>query len=111
MPTKRTMPSVPETRKDRPLRVYGWLINHRDERDPHEHHCQSRVIVAAKSAAAAARIVGAKRPSQIWNMTETRNEQEVRKANERPGIVLFRGLDVWPSNTEYLALPRGVRAW
>lgn len=76
----------------RPLKVYGW----QDRRlEAEGWHKQTREIVAARSQAEAARLAGYTRPGQMFNLGETRNEQEIATATAQPGVVFWRGLDAY----------------
>jgi hypothetical protein len=76
------------------IKVYGWqsfrpVVG------------QTREIVAAKSAAAAARASGHKHPCQMFNLSPTGNAQEIEIATSAPGVVFWRGLN--DRRGEYLA--------
>lgn len=64
------------------LKVFGWQ-SFRAGR-------QTREIVAAPSKAAVARLAGANRPDQLFNLCETGNEQETETALTEPGVVFWR---------------------
>lgn len=70
------------------LKVYGW----EGMRAPLSRN-QTREIVAARSKAEVARIVGEKYPSNLFNLAETGNEGEIQKAMSEPGTVFWRPLD------------------
>lgn len=82
---------------DRALRVYGWcgFVS---------GHVQARLIVAAKSKAAAARAAGYKAPRQMFNLCETGNAAEIAAATAQPSIVMWRGLDEFRG--EYRPAPK-----
>lgn len=65
----------------RKLKVYGWQSHHRTG--------QVRMIVAAPSQAAVARLAGYKRPSQLFNLSETRNATEREVALSAPGRIFW----------------------
>lgn len=74
----------------RPLVVYGW-IGRRLEAPKHHH--QTREICAVRTKVELARICGVKRASQIWNLSETGNTEEIHKAMSKPGMVFWCGID------------------
>lgn len=74
----------------RPLKVYSWQ-GFRPEA-PGTHR-QTYEVVAARSAAEAARLAGKKRPSALFNFDETGWEPAVEAAMAHPGVVLWCGLD------------------
>ena len=70
----------------RKLRVYGW-VGSRREAGP---QLQTREICAARSQVEVARIAGqAGKPWRLWNLCETRNEEEVAVATASPGIIFW----------------------
>ena len=79
----------------RKLRVYGWTAafylppDHEMLKDPRVRpwHRQQRAIVAATSQKEAARIAGADRPSQLFNLSETGNDIELSVALAEPGVI------------------------
>jgi hypothetical protein len=81
----------------RGVKVFGWLTaapetaarKLSDLGVPIHHLNQVRAIVAAKSQAEVARIVGEPHPRRLFNLTETGNETECQVALARPGIVLY----------------------
>lgn len=76
------------------MKVYGWQYIRRE--------CQThttREIVAAKSMAEVARIVGVKRPSQLFNLCDTGSEKEIQIAMSKPGVVFWKPIDDY--NGEY----------
>ena len=76
------------------MKTYGWY--------GHRESGQSREIVAAKSGAAAARLAGVKRPSALFNFSETWNLAETLLAMTEPGTVFWRPIDVlvWHKGTQ-----------
>lgn len=81
-------------RAPRPLRVFGWQGTRFECPPAPNGSRQTREIVAAKSAAAAARAAGRDRPAQLFNFCETGNAAEIRAARGRPGVVLWRPIDL-----------------
>jgi hypothetical protein len=83
-------------RKQR-LKVYGWTASpaipadHPFASDPTRKpwHGQVRAIVAATSQKKAAEIAGYATPRQMWNLTETGNDQELEVALAEPGVVFI----------------------
>lgn len=79
------------------FKVFGWLSHAPKDHPAREHmkswHSDLRCIVAAKSKAAAARAAGYGRPSQMFNLGETGNEEEIAAASMHPLVPLCRGLD------------------
>jgi hypothetical protein len=73
------------------LKVYGWQGWRREA--PGWHH-QTREICAARSRAEVGRIVDRK-PSALFNLEETGNDEELKVALAQPGVVFWRGLDEW----------------
>lgn len=71
------------------LKVYGWQGWRREA--PGQHH-QTREICAARSMAEVQRITSKKR-SELFNLNETGNAQELETALATPGVVLWCGLD------------------
>jgi hypothetical protein len=69
----------------RPLHVFAW-----------QHHRagvgQTREVMAAPSKAAVARALGLRRPTQVFNLCETRNAQEIAVAHAHAGKILSRGI-------------------
>jgi len=65
----------------RPLKVFGWL-DYRAGR-------QVRCIVAATTKAEVARLRGVKDPRGLFNLDETWNADEVRKATSEPGVIFW----------------------
>lgn len=78
------------------MKVYGWSGYRQG---------QVRLIVAAPSAAAAARAAGYQRPRQMFNLGETRNEAEVSTATSKPGAVFARPINA-PDDEEYREVER-----
>ena len=76
----------------RELRVYGWLGFRRSASGPRSIG-QVRLIVAARSKAEAARIADYDRPSQMFNLGETGNREEIETAMAQPGVVFWRSID------------------
>ena len=75
------------------LKVYGWQ-GHRQECPPAPNgNKQTREIVAAPSIAAAARAAGYSRPRQMFNLCETGNDDDVKRAMSEPGVVFWHPLD------------------
>ena len=70
------------------MRVYGWYGNRRGCTGlPSD---QTREIVAARSMAAVARIVGCGDPRRLHCLCETGNEEETAVATAKPGVVHWR---------------------
>lgn len=88
------------TRK-RTLKVYGWIdIPHLDKDHPitkdhrfRAHRCQLRAVIAAHSQAEAAKLTGHDRPSQMFNLCETGNVQEIAVAMAQPGVQFIAPMD------------------
>jgi hypothetical protein len=68
------------------LKVYGWQSMRYECKGPHR---QTREIVAAKSKAEVARIVGVKSPQALFNLGETHNALELSVALANPGVVFW----------------------
>lgn len=81
------------------LKVYGWtwMAGHGQEQRVAErtakHHRQIRVIVAARSMAAAARAFDRDHSPRQLDMCETGNTIELSRALAKPGVVFIAPLD------------------
>lgn len=75
------------------MKVYGWQGWRNECRPAKNGDHATRKICAAKSMAAVARAAGVERSTQLFNLTETGDTQEVEAALARPGVVLWRPLD------------------
>jgi len=80
------------------LKVYGWIESAGSPQSRRiatrhaPHHSQVRMIAAATSGAAAARLVG-ETPRRLWNFGDTENAVELEVALAEPGIVFIAPLD------------------
>lgn len=71
----------------RKLKVYGWLGR--------RGGAQTREICAAPSKVAVVRIVGGHK-SDLFNLGETGNDDEVETALAHPGVVFWKPIDHSP---------------
>ncbi len=77
----------------RKLKVYGW-IGMRWECPPAPNGSrQTHEVCAAPSMAAVARIAGVKYPRELFNLSETGNEEAVAKALSEPYVIFWHPLD------------------
>lgn len=67
------------------LKVYGWITF---TPGAPGNGGQVRAVCAAKSAAEVARIAGVRRPSELFNLSDTGNDREIRAATLHPGKIL-----------------------
>lgn len=74
------------------LKTYGWQGNRFECPPAPNGGQQTREIVAATSAAAAARAAGLQRASQLWNLGVTGNADEIALAQASPGTVYWQPL-------------------
>jgi hypothetical protein len=77
----------------RKLKTYGWVGSRLECPPAPNGNRQTREICAAHSQAELARIAGVKRPSNLWNLCETGNKEEVVKVLSEPLTVFWRPLD------------------
>ena len=77
----------------RKLKVYGWQGWRNEAMNERHARYQTREIMAAPSQSAVARAAGFKRASQLFNLCETGNDEELRVALAEPGVIFWRGLD------------------
>jgi hypothetical protein len=76
------------------LKVYGW----ESFRNPTPTtRLQTREIVAAKSMAEAARIVGVKSPRTL-DLVETGNDLEIATAMAEPGVIFWQNINARPGD-------------
>jgi hypothetical protein len=79
----------PKKKRVMPLKVYGWQgFQH----DCPTHHRQTREIIATSSIKKAAEALGY-RPSDLFNVCETGNAQEIAQAMSQPGVGFWRPID------------------
>lgn len=71
------------------LKVYGWLFHRAEAKNNSQ---QTREICAATSMREVGRITGQK-VSNLFNLCETGNDEELRVALAEPGIIFWRELD------------------
>lgn len=80
-------------------KVYGWQ-GYRSECPPAPNGSQqTREICAATSMNKLCEILGCKK-SELMNLGETGNEQEIRLAMKEPGVVLWRSINVLGKTTD-----------
>ena len=75
------------------LKVYSWQGWRSECPAARNGSSQTTEVVAVKSKAAAARGAGVNRPAQLFNLTETGNDQDIAAAMAEPGVVFWRPLD------------------
>lgn len=84
------------------MKVYGWQ-SFRSEATPAPNGSrQTREIMAAKSVAEVLRVAGMSRYEFNQSGTETGNDEELRVATARPGVVFW---------TELNSSHRGTARW
>jgi hypothetical protein len=82
------------------VKVYGWL--------DFVNGIQVRVIVAAKSKAECARIVGDSRgPRNLFNLDETGNAREIEVATAEPGTAFYAEAASPRQSADWRPLVRG----
>ena len=81
------------------LKVYGWTGTRYEagaiarEIGKGYGRSQTREIVAATSKAAAARAAGVARAGQLWNLSETANDECIEIAMREPGRIFWKPTD------------------
>lgn len=73
------------------VKVYGW--HHQRAGAGLGHSKQTREIMVARSQSEVARALGFTRPNQVFNLCETANAEEILRAREQPGKILYRKID------------------
>lgn len=79
------------------IKVYVWQ-GFRTPLSTTTRRVQSREIVAARSKAEVARIVGVKSPSALFCLGETKNQRAVAAAMAEPGTIFWRDIDASPED-------------
>lgn len=74
----------------RKLKVYVWQSV---RFECPTHHRTTREIVAVTSKKEAALAAGFDKPTQMFNLCETRNPGEITQAMSEPGVVFWRPID------------------
>ncbi len=93
------------------MKVYGWTaVIDGDECaliGDDTWRRQARKFTAARSMAAVARAAGVKRPSQLFNLTETGNALECETALAEPGVIFVLSMNQGSKARAFRSLTQG----